>query len=241
MVRVPIGYWAYQSFGEPFVSGQAEYLDRAIEWARSTGLRVMIDLHGAPLSQNGFDNSGHRLEPPLKPKFLQGDSTAQTLRVIQQMADKDADSSYDDVVMGIELLNEPMAPKLDKKKLKQFWRDGYANIRSKSSGRAVVIEDGFLEPSSLDGFLSPSNNGSQNVAIDRHEYQVFSNDMVSWTPRQHKSAVCSKAAGYAGSDKWSFVVEWTGAMTDCAAWLNGEWHIKTREASRDPVSSTADR
>jgi glucan 1,3-beta-glucosidase len=60
-VRIPIGYWAYDiSAGEPYHQGQAQYLDNAIGWARNHGLKVLIDLHGAPGSQNGYDNSGHR-------------------------------------------------------------------------------------------------------------------------------------------------------------------------------------
>lgn len=46
-VRIPVGYWAVRNFGdEPYVDGQLEYLDRAIVWARETGLKVMVDLHG---------------------------------------------------------------------------------------------------------------------------------------------------------------------------------------------------
>lgn len=39
-------------------SGQLPYLRKAVSWAQSHGLKVIIDLHGAPGSQNGFDNSG---------------------------------------------------------------------------------------------------------------------------------------------------------------------------------------
>lgn len=42
------------SGGEPYIQGQAEYLEKAVEWARKYDIKVMIDLHGAPGSQNGF-------------------------------------------------------------------------------------------------------------------------------------------------------------------------------------------
>lgn len=46
-VRIPIGYWAINPLpGDPYVQGQLPVLDRAIQWARSAGLKVMIDLHG---------------------------------------------------------------------------------------------------------------------------------------------------------------------------------------------------
>lgn len=40
-IRIPIGYWAYDvSGGEPFIQGAAEYLDRAIGWARKYNVKV---------------------------------------------------------------------------------------------------------------------------------------------------------------------------------------------------------
>ena len=46
-VRIPIGYWALAPLdGDPYVQGQLPILDQAITWARSAGLKVLIDLHG---------------------------------------------------------------------------------------------------------------------------------------------------------------------------------------------------
>ncbi len=36
------------------------YLKRLLQWADEIGLKILLDLHGAPGSQNGFDNSGRR-------------------------------------------------------------------------------------------------------------------------------------------------------------------------------------
>jgi glucan 1,3-beta-glucosidase len=33
--------------------------------------------------------------------------------------------------------------------------------------------------------------------------------------------VCASASSYWHADKWTFIGEWTGAMTDCARYLNG--------------------
>ena len=33
-------------------------LDRAFAWAEKYGMKILIDLHTAPMSQNGFDNGG---------------------------------------------------------------------------------------------------------------------------------------------------------------------------------------
>ena len=55
-VRVPIGYWAWGvGPDEPYIQGQLPYLRKAVEWARAHGLKLIIDLHGVPGSQNGYE------------------------------------------------------------------------------------------------------------------------------------------------------------------------------------------
>lgn len=46
-VRIPIGYWAFQiASGEPYIPGQLPYLTKAVGWASTYGLKVIVDLHG---------------------------------------------------------------------------------------------------------------------------------------------------------------------------------------------------
>lgn len=211
LVRIPIGYWAFKTFESPYVSGAQDYLDAAIGWARAAGLKVIIDLHGAPRSQNGFDNSGQRLDSP---GWQMYDSVEQTLEVLQLMANKYARSEYNDVVAAIELVNEPLGPELDVNKIRKFYRDGFDRIRAVSGSVTVIISDAFLSPNYWNGFLTPGDNNAQNVAIDHHHYQVFTSELVSMSHQQHVQELCDAAAyNYGGSDKWTFVGEWTAAMT----------------------------
>ncbi|GAB7343443.1 hypothetical protein MBLNU457_1469t2 [Dothideomycetes sp. NU457] len=219
LIRIPIGYWAYDNSGTPYVSGAAGYLDEAINWSRQLGLKVLIDLHGAPGSQNGFDNSGQKMPTPQWQSVDPG--ATKTLAVLQQIQSKYGDSSYDDVIAGIELLNEPLISELNFDDVRTFERNGYNQQRQYSQSRVVVIQDGFEDPSSYNGFLSVSDNNAQNVAIDHHDYQVFTNEFVAMQPWQHRQYVCNNVGTYSGADKWTFVGEWTAAMTDCAAALNG--------------------
>ncbi|KAF2637366.1 glycoside hydrolase [Massarina eburnea CBS 473.64] len=217
VVRLPVGYWAYDTLDSPYVSGAAPYVDAAIDWARSVGLKVIVDLHGAPGSQNGFDNSGQLVSTP---NWQSGDTVAQTLQILKTITDKYAQTQYQDVIAGIELLNEPLAASLNVDTLYQYYRDGFGQTRDVSD-TTVMLHDGFRAPSSWNGFLTPSDNNAQNVVVDHHEYQVFDNSLIAMQPWQHRQQVCTAADGYSGSDKWSIVGEWTGAMTDCAKWLNG--------------------
>lgn len=218
-VRIPIGYWAYATVpGEPYVQGSAPYMDSAIDWARQTGLKVWIDLHGAPGSQNGFDNSGHKVS---EPKWQTGDNVATTLAVLETITNKYGKPEYHDVVVGIELLNEPFTPKLDQNKVKQFHQDGYTKLRS-ITDTPIILHDAFLAPKAWNGIPTGVESNSKQVVIDHHEYQVFSNEQVAMNTSQHLQAVCSSTAAFSqGADKMIVVGEWTSALTDCATWLNG--------------------
>lgn len=217
LVRIPVGFWAFDTFDTPYVQGAAPYLDAAIDWARGTGLKVLVDLHGAPGSQNGYDNSGQRKDVP---QWTQGDTVDQTLSVIQTIAEKYAQTSYQDVVAGIQLLNEPAGYSLDLSTIKQFNRNGYGKVRA-ISDTTVVLHDAFQNPSSYNGYMTASDQDVSNIALDHHEYQVFDNSMIKWSAAEHRQGVCNNKARWEGSDKWTFVGEWTGALTDCAKWLNG--------------------
>jgi glucan 1,3-beta-glucosidase len=168
VVRIPIGYWAYDNSGSPYIKGAADYMDAAIDWARGTHppLKVIIDLHGAPGSQNGFDNSGVKTANPtwLTDGGVGGATSQQALAVLKTISQKYAQRSYQDVVIGIELLNEPQGWRLNRGELKQFFREGYGRVREVSD-TTVVIQDAFDAPASYNGFLTPSDNNAQNVAL----------------------------------------------------------------------------
>jgi glucan 1,3-beta-glucosidase len=54
-IRIPIPFWAIEVWGnEPFLARTSwQYILTALGWARKYGLRVKIDLHTMPGSQNG--------------------------------------------------------------------------------------------------------------------------------------------------------------------------------------------
>jgi glucan 1,3-beta-glucosidase len=211
-VRIPIGYWAVAPLdGDPYVQGQLPILDQAIGWARSAGLKVLLDLHGAPGSQNGFDNSG-RYGPIA---WLQGDTVAQTVTAIQNLAQHYSGDS--DVVTAIELLNEPAGWALNLDGIKNFYNSGYQTVRANAGDTVVCIHDAFQDFQSWNGFLSQP---SGNVMLDTHQYQIFSPAENAMSPAAHVSTACALGPKLAGTDKWTIVGEWTGAQTDCAKWLN---------------------
>ena len=172
VIRIPVGYWAYDNIGSPYVSGADEYLRKAVEWARTTvpPLKVIVDLHGAPGSQNGYDNSGQRTKTPtwLTDGGANGWTAYQTLCAIEILASIYAQPAYEHVVVGIELINEPQGWRLNRSDLAEFYRQGFGRIRQYSGNTVVVLSDAFEWTSSWNGLLTPQDNDAQNVAIGQN-------------------------------------------------------------------------
>ena len=219
-VRIPIGYWAVLTLpGDPYVQGQLPYLDQAIQWARASNLHVLLDLHGVPGSQNGFDNSGRRG----RVNWQSGSTLQQTITALQALTEHYINDT--DVITAIELINEPLPTpgSLTVDQVKSYYTAGYTAVRRSSGPQtAVVIHDAFQQdlPNDWNGFMTPST-GHQNVILDTHQYQIFTPQQVSRSPTDHVAAACALGPQLAQLDKWTMVGEWTGAQTDCAKWLNG--------------------
>ncbi|CCG83734.1 protein of unknown function [Taphrina deformans PYCC 5710] len=213
-VRIPIGYWAFDvQNGEPWVMGAEKYLQLALVWASNHGLKVWIDLHGAPGSQNGFDNSG-------KYGAINWASNSaniqRTLNVLSTIT-----SRYGSVpaVIGIELLNEPAGFSISPDIVQDFYKRGYSITQS--ANRVTVLHDAFLASSA---FTNTYVQGAyQNVALDTHIYQIFSPDENARSHAQHLSNACAHRGNLASTNSkiWTLVGEWTAAENDCATWLNG--------------------
>ncbi|KAJ7597692.1 exo-beta-1,3-glucanase [Mycena floridula] len=222
-VRIPIGFWAFDvGPGEPYISGQLPYLQKAVTWATNHGLKVIVDLHGAPGSQNGFDNSGHKKDFPQW--HSNSTNVARTDAIIKTIATLFRDNPGN--VPIIAPLNEPAG--FDGADVlsvtRQYWFDSYGNIRfpfgtDQQSNTVELIHDAFQPLSFWDGVLTAPDH--QGVAMDTHRYFIFSQADVEMSNSQHISTICSQASELSSFDLWTIVGEWTPAMTDCAKYLNG--------------------
>ncbi|KAG9074058.1 exo-1,3-beta-glucanase, partial [Ceratobasidium sp. 370] len=106
-VRLPIGYWSVPSPGNdptPYNPNAWPYVLKTISWARKYNLFVILDMHGAPGSQNGYDNSGQRMEYPGWADSAQ--NVNKTLDIIGWWAQEFGGDNYVNVVTMIQLMNE---------------------------------------------------------------------------------------------------------------------------------------
>lgn len=222
------GYWAFDiQNGEPYHSGQYDYLKQAVGWAGNHGLKVLIDLHGVPGSQNGFDNSGHL-----------GDTTwadspsniARTTAIIKTLAHEFSQAKYAGVVSAVAPINEPAPFKASNvlPAARQLYYDSYGIVRKPFSTNTegnllLVIHDAFQTLDYWTGFMTDFNTYS-GVALDNHSYGVFTDDLLAQDWNGHINSMCQHGrdiGNFANKNIWTMVGEWTTASTDCAKYLNG--------------------
>ena len=189
-VRIPVPYFVFGGI-EPFV-GCIEYVDKAFRWAAAHGLKIMLDLHTVPGSQNGFDNGGvcgvcrwHR----------NLDDVEFVLALLERLT-----SRYHphEAFWAIEVLNEPISEELwttldipsrypaadpaaaadsepvPTEFLKGFYTEAYRRIRAAGPDVTIVFHDGFrlAEWGSFFG-----DAGFSNYLLDTHQYLM----VHTWT------------------------------------------------------------
>ncbi|KAL8276628.1 hypothetical protein RQP46_010977 [Phenoliferia psychrophenolica] len=225
-VRIPIGYWAFDiSGGEPYVQGQYPWLLTAIGWCQTHGIRVLVDVHGAPGSQNGFDNSGRRGAVTWHTNDL---NVKRTIAVVHTLATEFAKPQYNGIVTSLQLLNEPAgfySPDL-LSTYKNFAYDAYSPVRypttsSTASPVTLSLHDAFESLESWTNFMPTSS--FPNVNIDTHIYTIFTEDGIAMSQADRIQSICSMRPYLAKSqgNLWTTVGEWSAATTDCAVSLNG--------------------
>src|SRR6266508_5788646 len=108
-VRVPFNYRLFVSDGTvPRLEGPGyELLDRVVDWCRSEGLYVILDMHAAPGGQTG-DNIDDSFAYPFL--FESGESQELTINIWRKIA---ARYRNEPGMIGYDLLNEPIAHYFD--------------------------------------------------------------------------------------------------------------------------------
>jgi glucan 1,3-beta-glucosidase len=172
-VRLPVGYWALEG-PKPYVE-YGRFIDFALDQARQNGLKLLLDLHGAPGSQNGWDHSGRAgpINWPKDPKNI-----SETVRILETFAQK---YGRHPALLGIELLNEPRNV-VPLEILQQFYRDAYARMRPHlDPDVAIVFHDSF-RPLAWKKFMQEPD--FTNVVLDTHIYQCFNPEDRNRTVRE---------------------------------------------------------
>lgn len=221
-VRIPIGYWAYNNTGTPYITGADYYLERAIGWARTAGLQVLVDCHGSPGSQNGFDNSGREGNV----SWQTGDNLNVSIAVLETMTKKYGTPDYADVVFAIELVNEPISWNQNNfGTTKQWAQEAYTAVKAAATNPDLMVfmHDGFMGPSNWET-VGDTINGDATLeeakfAVDVHLYQnqVAADSLL--TQAQHITMACNYTTSEllpSSATLPVFVGEFSAATNICA-------------------------
>lgn len=245
LVRIPVPYFIFGDVsGHP---GCIEYLDRAFDWAERTGLKILIDLHTVPGSQNGFDNGGLTgvVRWHHSPRAV-----AYALDVLVRLARRYRDHA---ALFGIEVLNEPidwltyaMSPSSRQAKdrseargsgpipmafLKRFYRETYHRLRPILAGNQVIVfHDGFRLGRWRDWFV---REGMRGVMLDTHVYLVMAEQFPLFRMIPERWMMSC----------YRLFVRWNERRIRRAARYTpvivGEWCVANNLANRNPSSRDA--
>lgn len=164
---------------------------------------AILDLHGVPGSENGFDNSGHRGAINWNTAQSNIDRSS---AIIKTLAAEFSQAKYNNVVSAIggcfsisiiiithvliylylAPMNEPAGYSSSGllSATRQYWYDSYGNIRE--NGNLVeVIHDAFQALTYWNGVMPSS--GFSNVMMDTHHYEIFSDAEEALSYPQHIS------------------------------------------------------
>jgi len=211
-VRLPIGYWALDiGVGEPWVSGSWDYVVKAAEWCKRYGLQLMIDLHGVPGSQNGWDHSGQSGAVRF---YYDDNNLRRAANVIRRIAEWANSTELRDTVSVIQIINEPVLwDDYDYRlnKLKEYYRMAYDAVRAVNDIAVVCVHDAFI---GWDNWYYLRDDPHYFwVMLDVHLYQVFGDNWPGMSCQQHAAYPCTyrQRLAEANAKLWTIVGEWSAA------------------------------
>lgn len=220
-VRIPYSYWAVQTYDDdPYVFRTSwRYLLRGIEWARKYGLRVNLDLHALPGSQNGWNHSGRQGVVNWL-NGTDGDLNAQrSLDVHGRLSKFFAQDRYKNIVTFYGLANEPRMVSLSASAVISWTTEAFNLVRKNGITANVVFGDGFMGLANWQGQLT----GMDGLVLDVHQYVIFNNDQIVYTHQKKVQYACD---GWTEQTEQSIdtstgfgptmFAEWSQADTDCA-------------------------
>ncbi|KAF7363339.1 putative dolichyl-phosphate-mannose--glycolipid alpha-mannosyltransferase [Mycena sanguinolenta] len=215
-IRLPLGYWnlgpsfCQNTSFEPYASVYTNawsHVVRAINWAGDVGIGVLVDLHGAPGSQNGQPHSG--ISDGIIGLFNNEANEARTLDVLTYLAQQLSSVSN---VVGLQILNEPQ----DCDELLAFYNRTINAIRQVEGAEnlPLYIHDGF----NLQKYSDYVAQRRDFVVQDHHSYFVFtpSDDKKSASAhtQEIKTSISDSLTKAAANQRRNLIIgEWSCALT----------------------------
>ncbi|KAI9605527.1 hypothetical protein KEM48_002146 [Puccinia striiformis f. sp. tritici PST-130] len=211
-LTLPVAWWMIETWGnELFVTGVSfKYFLKAITWACEYGLRINLDLHACPGSQNSWNHLG-KLG---KISFLRGTmgitNAQRTLNYDRTVTQFISQSQCKHVILMFPVLNEAQTGIIGVGAMRSGYYQVYQMLRNiggtgTGNGPFMAIHKGFIGSNSRNGSLQ----GSDRFALDTHTHFCFSNQNTD-TVAMNSLKPCQQSASSANSTSAGFGLSISG-------------------------------
>ncbi|KAI8014077.1 Glucan 1,3-beta-glucosidase A [Camellia lanceoleosa] len=179
---------------------------------RKYGINVIIDLHAAPGSQNGYEHSSSR--DGSQEWGLSDQNIQETVNVIDFLTSRYANNPS---LYAVELLNEPLSPGASLDSLNKYYNAGYNVVRKYSSTAYVIMSNrlGAIDPQEL----FPIASSLEGSVIDIHYYNLFSNSFNNMSVQQNIDFIYNNRLAQLNQ-----VTTSNGPLTFIGEWV-AEWKV----------------
>ncbi|KAG8826365.1 hypothetical protein FRC18_010071 [Serendipita sp. 400] len=226
-VRLPLPFWAIEKYAdEPFLERVSwTYFLKAIEWARKYGIRINLDFHALPGSQNGWNHSGKLGQINFLNGVMGVANAQRALDYIRILAEFISQPEYKDVVPFFGIVNEPRSgDAYPASAIQAFYAEAYRIIRNAGgqgagNGPFISIHEAFQGLANFADFLT----GADRLALDSHPYLAFG-AMTADPVESFVTVPCTTWGNLFSNSLNTFGMttagEWSHAINDCGLYLN---------------------
>ena len=166
-LRIPVGYWVLAGDG-PYIEAK-KYLDWAMKMSDKYKLKVIVDVHGLPGSQNGRDHSGRVGRAAW---YRDSDYYQQWIEAVRSIAMRYRGHPS---LWGVQVINEPKLG-LFHRRLRRYYQKIYQELSRILEPTITIVTSDAFTPRLMSGALKPKNHP---MVMDVHSYHMAT-PLATW-------------------------------------------------------------
>ena len=185
-IKIPVGYWAWDNSGTPYLQGADAYLEKAVGWAKAAGIKVWIDL-------SNTENTAAEVS--------QDYALTHSLDILTKVATKYGASEYASTVVALQIFHCPVGiPSSDAASFESFASQAYSAIRtaSKNPNLQVIMPEGASSPSDYIPTAQACSSTKGMFAVAESMSELTCPCEQEMTQDQHIKQACERGYNIAG-------------------------------------------
>ncbi|CAD6888979.1 unnamed protein product [Tilletia controversa] len=228
-VRIPIGHWAFPDCIEAGVAYQPlnrfDLLKQGVRWAQKYNIKVWIDLHGTPGSQNGYPGSGRAGVAHWPNNATYIDMTEKAFNYLVAEFTQD---TYKGTVTAIQPVNEPVGAysKPVQNLVNTYYPWAWQALAYPQGNAGPISNTMLVTHDAWQGLAYWQNfynaQQSERVIMDAHPYFVYGPQEVNASDSFRLNEVCQYGTKISQSQRFYPTVA-------------GEWSIGAPNGDNFPV------